>query len=271
MAMTAEQNASIADMWSKIQNDPKAVMKAMTDYGIGAQDLATATGQSMQQVGGYLQNNGAQSGFGGYNYNMTNGQPSTPADIATGNYSNIGAGSAYTDSVNKPAPTNFAEYTAQTTAPATDPTVAVVKGSSTPYTQSEWNSQQARIADEKKRGITFGGGSSPSQGGVVNSAAGSIGVTTAASPDITARIKADMAGLKTQADLNRYFATSGYTAEQLAAAMPQYGSAADYKNAMALGVAEYGKTQSNGILGSNTTSASSANGVTPWNVTKEGL
>lgn len=57
------------------------------------------------------------------------------------------------------------------------------------------------------------------------------------------QIKSDIGGLKTQDDLNKYFATSGYSAEQFAQAAPQYGSAADYVNAMSQGTAAYNSTQ----------------------------
>lgn len=76
--------------------------------------------------------------------------------------------------------------------------------------------------------------------------------TNTANSNSSSKIQADAVGLKTQADLNRYFATSGYTAEQLAAALPQYGGVADYQNAMAKGIAAY-----NGVGSGSSFSASS--------------
>ena len=58
-------------------------------------------------------------------------------------------------------------------------------------------------------------------------------------PDPVAQIQSAVGGLKTQDDLNRYFATSGFNADQFAAALPQYGTAVDYANAMQQGVSAY--------------------------------
>lgn len=53
------------------------------------------------------------------------------------------------------------------------------------------------------------------------------------------QIQQELAQLKTQDDLNRWFATSGHTAEQLAEAAPQFGGVADYQNAMQQGAQAY--------------------------------
>lgn len=71
MAMTAEQNAGILDYWNKNKGDPKAIMDGMTQYGVGASDLANAIGRNVSEVGNYLTDAGAARGFGGFNKGIT--------------------------------------------------------------------------------------------------------------------------------------------------------------------------------------------------------
>lgn len=151
MAMTAEQNASIKDMWGKIQGDPSAVFNAMDKYGIDAQALATATGQSMGQVGSYLTNNGAADGFGGYQQSHPYSQ-SNPS--ANSNYNNI---------ADMPV-NNYAQYQQKMSAASNDPTANLLYGGGS-VSESDWNAQNARAQADKARGVTFGGGSSGGNGG----------------------------------------------------------------------------------------------------------
>lgn len=80
MAMTAEQNAGILDYWNKNKGDPKAVMDAMTQYGVGAADLANAIGRNTSEVGNYLTDAGAARGFGGFNKGITDTYYGSAAD-----------------------------------------------------------------------------------------------------------------------------------------------------------------------------------------------
>ena len=80
MAMTAEQNANIADFWSKNKGNPQAVMDGMTQFGVGASDLANAIGRNVSEVGNYLTDNGAARGFGGFNKGITDTYYGSAAD-----------------------------------------------------------------------------------------------------------------------------------------------------------------------------------------------
>lgn len=71
MAMTPEQNQSIAAFWDANKDNPQAVMDAMTQYGVGAADLANAIGRNVSEVGNYLVDNGAARGFGGFSKGIT--------------------------------------------------------------------------------------------------------------------------------------------------------------------------------------------------------
>ena len=71
MAMTAEQNAGILDYWNKNKGDPNAIMQGMTQYGVGAADLANAIGRNVSEVGNYLTDAGAARGFGGFHKGIT--------------------------------------------------------------------------------------------------------------------------------------------------------------------------------------------------------
>ena len=63
MPMTAEQNATIAATW----NDPRIPMEqkkaAMLQYGVGVQDIANATGQSLESVAGAFAPSGDWGGL----------------------------------------------------------------------------------------------------------------------------------------------------------------------------------------------------------------
>jgi len=69
--MTPEQNASIAAFWDANKGNPQAVMDAMTQYGVGAADLANAIGRNVSEVGNYLVDAGAARGFGGFSKGIT--------------------------------------------------------------------------------------------------------------------------------------------------------------------------------------------------------
>lgn len=71
MAMTAEQNANIADYWNKNKGDPQAIMRGMTQFGVGVDDVAAAIGRNRAEVGNYLVDAGAARGFGGYSKGIT--------------------------------------------------------------------------------------------------------------------------------------------------------------------------------------------------------
>jgi len=71
MAMTPEQNATIAAFWEQHKNDPQTIMDAMTKYGVGVDDLANAIGRNRSEVGNYLVDAGAAQGFGGFNKGIT--------------------------------------------------------------------------------------------------------------------------------------------------------------------------------------------------------
>ena len=88
MTMTADQNASILAFWKANSGNPQAVMDAMTQYGVSAQDLASATGQSLTDVSSYLRQSGAADGFAGIQGSSSAGTPepmSQYKDIS-GNY-----------------------------------------------------------------------------------------------------------------------------------------------------------------------------------------
>ena len=74
-ALTADQQTSINTFWAQNQNNPQAVIQAMTTYGVDAAGLAQATGQTVQQVAAYLQAAGAPPGFGGVNYGANQAPP----------------------------------------------------------------------------------------------------------------------------------------------------------------------------------------------------
>jgi hypothetical protein len=64
--MSESQNRSIAAFWEANKNNPKAVMDGMTQFGVGAEDLALAIGRNVNEVGNYLVAGGAKPGFGGF-------------------------------------------------------------------------------------------------------------------------------------------------------------------------------------------------------------
>lgn len=78
-ALTADQQTSINTFWAQNQNNPQAVIQAMTTYGVDAAGLAQATGQTVQQVAAYLQAAGAPPGFGGVNYGATQSTQTPPS------------------------------------------------------------------------------------------------------------------------------------------------------------------------------------------------
>lgn len=78
--MSPEQNKSIAAFWAANKGDPKAVMAAMTQYGVSAQDLANAIGRNVSEVGNYLVDNGAARGFGGFSKGITDTYYGSAAD-----------------------------------------------------------------------------------------------------------------------------------------------------------------------------------------------
>jgi hypothetical protein len=65
-AVTAAQNAGIADFWNKNSGDPQAIIAGMQQYGVNAEQLAAAIGKPTNAVGNYLMAGGADRGFGGY-------------------------------------------------------------------------------------------------------------------------------------------------------------------------------------------------------------
>ena len=73
--LTADQQTSINTFWAQNQNNPQAVIQAMTTYGVDAAGLAQATGQTIEQVAAYLQAAGAPPGFGGVNYGANQSPP----------------------------------------------------------------------------------------------------------------------------------------------------------------------------------------------------
>lgn len=73
--LTADQQTSINTFWAQNQNNPQAVIQAMTTYGVDAAGLAQSTGQTVQQVAAYLQAAGAPPGFGGVNYGANQSPP----------------------------------------------------------------------------------------------------------------------------------------------------------------------------------------------------
>jgi len=94
MAMTDAQNADILAYWNKNKGDPKAVMAAMTQYGVGASDLANAIGRNTSEVGNYLTDAGAARGFGGFNKSITD---TYYGSAATPSAQNLGMGQPTTD------------------------------------------------------------------------------------------------------------------------------------------------------------------------------
>jgi antitoxin component HigA of HigAB toxin-antitoxin module len=73
--MSPEQNTNIVAFWNANQGNPQAIINSMNQYGVNANDIANATGQTPQQVAAYLQNNGAPIGFGGVTYTTPSGTP----------------------------------------------------------------------------------------------------------------------------------------------------------------------------------------------------
>jgi hypothetical protein len=57
--------ASVAAIWGQTQADPYRLMQNMTEYGISAQELAQASGQSLDDINLYLSRAGAPVGFAG--------------------------------------------------------------------------------------------------------------------------------------------------------------------------------------------------------------
>ena len=78
--MSPEQNKSIAAFWAENKGNPQAVMAAMTQYGVSAQDLANAIGRNVSEVGNYLVDAGAARGFGGFSKGITDTYYGSAAD-----------------------------------------------------------------------------------------------------------------------------------------------------------------------------------------------
>lgn len=79
-----------------------------------------------------------------------------------------------------------------------------------------------------------------------------------------AQIQQQIAGLKTQEDLNKFFATSGYTAAELAQAAPQFGDASAYQDAMAKGAQAYAAAQNQPSFGGGGVQAPVNSTATTW-------
>jgi antitoxin component HigA of HigAB toxin-antitoxin module len=103
--MTPEQNTNIAAFWKANSGNPQAIISAMQQYGVSANDLALATGQTPAQIAAYLSAGGAASGFGGTGPSGTPGvPPAGSSDPTRQPPTNIGPGGLGPVSTQTPGP-----------------------------------------------------------------------------------------------------------------------------------------------------------------------
>ena len=108
--MTPEQNANIADFWKQNSGNPQAIRDAMTQYGVGTADLATALNYPVAPVAQWLSDTGAPAGFGGQttqqapHQSQTAAQPQNPNVSVGGAQPNLGMGGVQQNSQYTPNP-----------------------------------------------------------------------------------------------------------------------------------------------------------------------